>query len=68
MDNTDSSQQYQLIAEIEFNDKCGPEFHLIHKGTENECKDIMDMLPAIVYTGARSPISSTLHIVPNCVE
>ena len=68
MDNISSSRQYLLIAEVEFNDKCGSELHLIHKGTENECKDIMDMLPAIVYTGARSPISSTLRIVPNCVE
>lgn len=61
-----SYQQWMLISKVEFNDEGEPEFNLIHKGTENECKALMDMLPAIAYSGTRPTIGGTLHIIPDC--
>lgn len=68
MNNITSDQHWILISEIKFNDGGESEFFLIHKGTENECKVLMNTLPAISYSGARPVISGTLHIVPNCTE
>jgi len=64
--------QYELMPEerfacgyvLEFSDGGEPEEQVLHVGTKDECARLMDLVPAVAYSGDRPIADARMVVVP----
>lgn len=54
---------WKLFYLIHFSDGGEPEGQVLHEGTEESCREIARLLPAISYSGPRPVSKCTLHFI-----
>lgn len=49
---------------IKFSDGGDPEMGFFHKGTKAECERVLDMIPAVAYSGDRPGAECHVFLIP----
>lgn len=55
---------YVCVYALFFSDGGEPEFQVLHKGSEADCKSIADLIPAVSYSGPRPVKTCRMGIFP----
>jgi hypothetical protein len=60
------SDEYVLTTVLEFADRA--EGQVLHRGTQDECRKLSDMMPAVMLTGGGESPSSARHLIVRAAE
>jgi hypothetical protein len=60
------SDEYVLTTVLEFADRA--EGKVLHRGTQDDCRKLSDMMPAMMLTGGGESPSSARHLIVRAAE
>ena len=60
------SDEYVLTTVLEFADRA--EGQVLHRGTQDECRKLSDMMPAVMLTGGGESPTSARHLIVRAAE
>jgi hypothetical protein len=62
---SDPSVEYIAGYAIKFSDGGDPEMVFLHKGTKKECDRVLDLIPAVTYSGKRPAAECFMFCIPS---
>lgn len=53
---------WAVIYRIEFDDDGPPEYRVLHRGTKSDCERVLQLVPAIAYSGDRHAVEARIGV------